>query len=108
MENLNVEASAKLVQAIQERKKKSREEMGRPYLSEHEAWAKLKEQLEAVERDLKNVKSLHGDIWKAIKEGNDEEVTIELREVASEATSVAMTLVALAATAYQAAEDLGG
>lgn len=60
----------------------SRERMGREYASAYEAWAVLADGLERAKNDMKALEKLHTDLWKATREGNEDEVLIELRQPA--------------------------
>lgn len=84
----------------------SRERMGREYASAYEAWAVLADGLERAKNDMKALEKLHTDLWKATREGNEDEVLIELRQAGSSATLLSTQLAALAAEAQRAAEEL--
>lgn len=84
----------------------SRERMGREYASAYEAWAVLADGLERAKNDMKALEKLHTDLWKATREGNEDEVLIELRQTGSSATLLSAQLAALAAEAQRAAEEL--
>lgn len=84
----------------------SRKRMGREYASAYEAWAVLADGLERAKSDMKALEKLHTDLWKATREGNEDEVLIELRQVGSSATLLSAQLAALAAEAQRAAEEL--
>ena len=84
----------------------SRERMGREYASAYEAWAVLADGLERAKNDMKALEKLHTDLWKATREGNEDEVLIELRQAGSSATLLSAQRAALAAEAQRAAEEL--
>ena len=65
----------------------SRERMGREYASAYEAWAVLADGLERAKNDMKALEKLHTDLWKATREGNEDEVLIELRQAGSARSS---------------------
>ena len=106
MDYLISSASQLVLRAVEECKSKGREKMGRGYASGHEAWAKIKELCEQAKRDEKTVDKLHGEVWEAIKDRNDEEVGVELKAIANEATNLAMTYAIIAAEARRASEEL--
>ena len=84
----------------------SRKRMGREYASAYEAWAVLADGLERAKSDMKALEKLHTDLWKATREGNEDEELIELRQAGSSATLLSAQLAALAAEAQRAAEEL--
>ena len=84
----------------------SRERMGREYASAYEAWAVLADGLERAKSDMKALEKLHTDLWKATREGNEDEVLIELRQAGSSATLLSAQLAPLPAAAQRAAEEL--
>lgn len=106
MDYLISSASQLVLKAVEECKVRGREKMGRGYASGHEAWAKIKELCEQAKRDEKTVDKLHAEIWDAIKDRNDEEVGVELKALANEATNIAMTFAIIAAEARRASEEL--
>ena len=55
---------------------------------------------------MKALEKLHTDLWKATREGNEDEELIELRQAGSSATLLSAQLAALAAEAQRAAEEL--
>ena len=61
----------------------SRKRMGREHASAYEAWAVLADGLERAKSDMKALEKLHTDLWKATREGNEDEVLIELRQAGS-------------------------
>lgn len=101
-----MKSAAKIGEAVRGMAKDSRERMGREYASAYEAWAVLADGLERAKSDMKALEKLHTDLWKATREGNEDEVLIELRQAASSATLLSAQLAALAAEAQRAAEEL--
>lgn len=101
-----MKSAAKIGEAVRGMAKDSRERMGREYASAYEAWAVLADGLERTKSDMKELEKLHTDLWKATREGNEDEVLIELRQAGSSATLLSAQLAALAAEAQRAAEEL--
>ena len=101
-----MKSAARIGEAVRGMAKDSRERMGREYASAYEAWAVLADGLERAKSDMKALEKLHTDLWKATREGNEDEVLIELRQVGSSATLLSAQLAALAAEAQRAAEEL--
>lgn len=65
-------------QTVTEAQSQSRIKMGRAYASFYEAWAVLRQRIEETKRDAKALEKLHGELWDAIKDGNEDEALIEL------------------------------
>ena len=101
-----MKSAAKIGEAVRGMAKDSRERMGREYASAYEAWAVLADGLERAKNDMKALEKLHTDLWKATREGNEDEVLIELRQAGPSATLLSAQLAALAAEAQRAAEEL--
>ena len=101
-----MKSAARIGEAVRGLAKDSRERMGREYASAYEAWAVLADGLERAKSDMKALEKLHTDLWKATREGNEDEVLIELRQAGSSATRLSAQLAALAAAAQRAAEEL--
>lgn len=101
-----MKSAAKIGEAVLGMAKDSHERMGRKYASAFEAWAVLADGLERAKNDMKALEKLHTDLWKATREGNEDEVLIELRQAGSSATLLSAQLAALAAEAQRAAEEL--
>lgn len=101
-----MKSAAKIGEAVQGMAKDSHERMGREYASAFEAWAVLADGLERAKNDMKALEKLHTDLWKATREGNEDEVLIELRQAGSSATLLSAQLAAIAAEAQRAAEEL--
>lgn len=106
MDDMIMSAAQTIVRAVNERKVALREKMGREYASGHEAWAKLKQLMEQAKADEKTVESLQGELWKAIKEDNDDEISIELHTMGNKAMEICMTFATIAAEAHRAADEL--
>ena len=106
MDDMIMSAAQTIVRAVQERKVALREKMGREYASGHEAWAKLKQLMEQAKADEKNVESLQGELWSAIKDENEDEVTIDLHTMGNKAMEICMTFATIAAEAHRAADEL--
>ena len=71
-----MKSAAKIGEAVRGMAKDSRERMGREYASAYEAWAVLADGLERAKSDMKALEKLHTDLWKATREGNEDEVLI--------------------------------
>lgn len=106
MGDLNVKVSKEVCDLVAAAKKIEKEQMGREFASPHEAWARLKELSEEIGDAGKTIGTLQGDIWKAIRAGNDEEVMVELRQVGNLAMQTCATYARLAAEALRAADEL--
>ena len=106
MDDMIMSAAQTIVRAVNERKVALREKMGREYDSGHEAWAKLKQLMEQAKVDEKNIEGLQGELWNAIKNENDDEVTIDLHTMGNKATEICMTFATIAAEAHRAADEL--
>ena len=65
-------------QTVTEAQSQSRIKMGRNYASFYVAWAGLRQRFEETKRDAKALEKLHGELWDAIKDGNEDEALIEL------------------------------
>lgn len=63
-------------QTVTEAQSQSRIKMGRDYASFYEAWAVLRQRIEETKRDAKALERLHGELWDAIKDGNEDEALI--------------------------------
>ena len=85
-----MKSAAKIGEAVRGMAKDSRERMGREYASAYEAWAVLADGLERAKSDMKALEKLHTDLWKATREGNEDEVLIELRQAGSSATLLSL------------------
>lgn len=59
-------------QTVTEAQSQSRIKMGRDYASFYEAWAVLRQRIEETKRDAKALEKLHGELWDAIKDGNED------------------------------------
>ena len=59
-------------QTVTEAQAQSRLKMGRDYASFYEAWAVLRQRIEETKRDAKALEKLHGELWDAIKDGNED------------------------------------
>lgn len=106
MDDMIMSAAQTIVRAVNERKVALREKMGREYASGHEAWAKLKQLMEEAKADEKTVESLQGELWKAIKDDNDDEISIELHTIGNKAMEICMTFATIAAEAHRAEDEL--
>ena len=106
MDDMLMGAGQTIVRAVQERKVALRDKMGREYASGHEVWAKIKQLMEEAKADEKTVESLQGELWKAIKEDNDDEISIELHTIGNKAMEICMTFATIAAEAHRAADEL--
>ena len=106
MDDMIMSAAQTIVRAVQERKVALREKMGREYASGHEVWAKLKQLMEQAKVDEKNIEGLQGGLWSAIKDDNDDEITIDLHTMGNKAMEICMTFATIAAEAHRAADEL--
>ena len=106
MDDMLMNTQATIVRAVNERKVALRDRMGREYASGHELWAKLKQLMEEAKADEKTVESLQGELWKAIKDDNDDEITIELNTIGNKAMEICGTFATIAAEAHRAADEL--
>lgn len=102
----NVSAPELVQKCVQEMADGSRGRMGREYASGYEAWAVLRRQLEQSGADMKTLEKLHGDLWKGVKDSNEDEVLIELRAISNSAMGICAQFAAIAAEAQRAAEEL--
>lgn len=87
-------------------KEQEKDRMGRPFASQHEAWARVKELSEGLGDTGKAISSVQADMWKAIRAGNDEEIVIELRQIGSYAMQACELYAKLAAEALRAADEI--
>lgn len=106
MDDMLLAAQSSIVRAVNERKIALRERMGREFASGHEVWAKMKQLMEEAKADEKTVESLQGELWKAIKDDNDDEISIELHTIGNQAMEICMTFATIAAEAHRAADEL--
>ena len=106
MMELTSSATHTMIKAVKEAQEAERNKMGREFASGYEAWAKIKRLLETVKADMKTVDSLQDDVWKAIKEDNEEAVNINLNALSNRVLEVCVTAVRIAAEAQRAAEEL--
>ena len=104
--DMTVNASALLIQAVEEAKNASKARMGRNYCSWHEAWAKLLEQKESAEKEKKALDTLHKELWGAITEKDEDRARMELWQIANNALQMAMCYALLAAEAGRAVDEL--
>jgi hypothetical protein len=79
------------------------EEMQRPFSSAHEAWAVIKELREQAKKQEKDADKLHGEIWEAVVEKNEDQERIELRELGKVAAGAALVWASIAAAARRGA-----
>lgn len=79
--------------------------MGRDYASFYEAWAVLRQRIEETKRDAKALEKLHGELWDAIKEGNEDEALIEMGIIANSAAALCAAFAGMAAEAQRAVEE---
>lgn len=105
---LTSSASHTLIKAVQELKITEAEKMGREYASAYEAYSKLLRVMQMAKADIKTSETLHDDVWKAIKEDNEESVFVHLNALGNKALEISMTYAIMAAEAHRAAEELRG
>ena len=103
---LNLGAPVLVKKTVDEMATESRNRMKRDYASGYEAWAMLRRQLEQSGADMKTLEKLHGDLWKGVKDDNEDEVLIELRAISNSAMGICAQFAAIAAEAQRAAEEL--
>ena len=108
MVELTNSASHTLIKAVQELKISEGEKMGREYASAYEAYSKLLRVMQMAKSDIKTSETLHDNVWKAIKEDNEESVFVHLNALGNKALEISMTYAIMAAEAHRAAEELRG
>ena len=81
-------------------------DMQRPFASAYEVWARLKDVREQAKNEEKNVDKLHGEIWEAVVEKNDDEQSIELRELGRRARELTFLWATIAAEAERGADEV--
>lgn len=82
-------------------------EMQRPFASAYEAWARIRHQLEQIEKETKAVKKLHEELWDAVKENNEDEQIVELRQLGIASKTMLTIWGTLGAAAEKAAREIG-
>lgn len=92
-------------QTVTEAQSQSRIKMGRAYASFYEAWAVLRQRIEETKRDAKALEKLHGELWDAIKDGNEDEALIELGTISANAAALCAAFAGMAAEAQRAVEE---
>ena len=92
-------------QTVTEAQSQSRIKMGRNYASFYEAWAVLRQRIEETKRDAKALEKLHGELWDAIKDGNEDEALIELGAINANAAALCAAFAGMAAEAQRAVEE---
>lgn len=92
-------------QTVTEDQSQSRIKMGRDYASFYEAWAVLRQRIEETKRDAKALERLHGELWDAIKDGNEDEALIELGAINANAAALCAAFAGMAAEAQRAVEE---
>lgn len=80
-------------------------ERGRGYASDKEVWAELKLQLDLVKDAIKDAENVHKEMWKAIKESNEDAVAAFMQEFERGASKLAGAFIRISATAKIALED---
>lgn len=93
-------------EAVQACKDTAAKDMQRPFASAYEVWARLKDLLEQAKKATKDVEKIHGDIWDAVKDQNDDEQSIELRELGRQARTLASVWATVAADAERGADEV--
>ena len=66
----------------------------------------LKDVREQAKNEEKNVDKLHGEIWEAVVEKNDDEQSIELRELGRRARELTFLWATIAAEAERGADEV--
>lgn len=92
-------------QTVTEAQSQSRIKMGRDYDSFYEAWAVLRQRIEETKRDAKALEKLHGELWDAIKDGNEDEALIELGAINAITAALCAAFAGMAAEAQRAVEE---
>lgn len=92
-------------QTVTEAQSQSRIKMGRDYASFYETWAVLRQRIEETKRDAKALERLHGELWDAIKDGNEDEALIELGAINANAAALCAAFAGMAAEAKRAVEE---
>lgn len=106
MDYLNTEAQKSVEPLVVACKDAETNDMQRPFASAYEVWARLKDLLEKAKAEGKNVDKLHGEIWKAVVEKNDDEQSIELRELGRIARGLVHLWATIAAEAERGADEV--
>ena len=92
-------------QTVTEAQAQSRAKMGRDYASFYEAWAVLRQRIEETKRDAKALEKLHSELWDAIKDGNEDEVLVEMGAINASAAALCAAFAGMAAEAQRAVEE---
>ena len=106
MDFLNNEAGQRLEELVAACADAETNEMQRPFASAYEIWARLKDLMEQAKNEEKNGTKLHGEIWDAVVARNDDEQSIELRELGRTARSTALMWATIAAVAERGADEV--
>lgn len=106
MYELTSSATHTIIKAVEEQRTAEKNKMGREFASGYEAWAKIKRLLEIAKSDVKNIETLQDDVWKAIKEDNEESANIHLNALGNKALEICVAFSTVAAEAQRAAEEL--
>lgn len=80
-----------------------KDERGRGFASDREAWAELKEHIERAQRAGTRIEKIHKEMWDAIKDRNDDAFTALAQEAETIAARLAGEWAQVAALAYDAA-----
>lgn len=80
-------------------------EMQRPFASNYEAWARIRHLLEQIEQEIKSVKKLNEELWAAVKQGNEDEQAVELRQLGIASRTLLNLWGTLGAAADKAARE---
>lgn len=83
-------------------------ERGRGFSSDKEAWAELKELIERHDDAVKKVKKVHGELWNAIAERNEDSIPVLLAELTRSAEDVSREALGLLVSAKLAETSGGG
>lgn len=106
MYELTSSATHTIIKAVGELRETEKNKMGREFASGYEAWAKVKRVLEMAKADMKSIETLHDDVWKAVKEDNEESINIHLNALGNKALEICVTFATIAAEAQRAAEEM--
>ena len=99
-------ATHTIIKAVEEQRAVEKNKMGREFASGYEAWARIKRMLEVAKADVKAIETLQDDVWKAIKEDNEESANIHLNALGNKALEICVTFTTITAEAQRAAEEL--
>ncbi len=106
MNYMTLEVGKKADELVKACVENSENEMQRELSSAHEAWAVIKDQLESAGKLEKDNDNLMKELWEAVKAGNDDEYTVEFKQVAMNAETIATMWAQVAACAQRAEREV--